>query len=197
MLLLILLLGGCATLPPAKTDNICSVFNDKRGWHTVAKKAEGKWGTSMHIAMAIMNQESAFRPKARPPRKYLLGIIPWRRASSAYGYAQAIDGTWQSYINSTGDYWRKRSNFADATDFVHWYMGEAMSQNKVGKNDAYNLYLNYHEGTAGFRQGSYKKKKWLPGVAMKVQRKSETYRSQYQRCKDDFKPGFFGRLLGR
>jgi len=197
ILLLALLATGCATVPPSRTDNICSVFHQKRGWHNVAKKAENKWGSSMHIAMAIMNQESAFKAKARPPRRYLLGIIPWKRPSSAYGYAQVLDGTWRDYRRATGDHWRKRSNFADATDFVHWYMREARQRNGVGKNDAYNLYLNYHEGPAGFRRGTYKKKKWLPGVALRVQRRSEAYRAQYPACKDDFKPGFWGRVFGR
>lgn len=151
----------------------------------------------MHIAMAIMNQESAFKPKARPPRGKLLGFIPWRRASSAYGYAQVIDGTWQEYIKATGDYWRKRNNFADATDFVHWYMGQATQRNKVASTDAYNLYLNYHEGPAGFRRGTHNKKKWLAGVALKVQQRSDNYRAQYARCRGSFKSRGLRRLLGR
>jgi len=151
----------------------------------------------MHIAMAIMNQESSFKKKARPPRKYLLGIIPWRRPSSAFGYAQVIDGTWQEYVDATGDYWRKRSNFADATDFVHWYMREAHRRNGVAKSDAYNLYLNYHEGPGGFRRGTYKKKKWLKPVALKVQRRADNYRAQYAGCKDTLKTGFWSSLFGR
>ncbi len=192
-----LVITGCASGPPTRTENLCTVFEQKRAWHTVATRAEKKWGTSMPIAMAIMNQESAFKSKARPPRRYLLGFIPWRRASSAYGYAQVVDGTWEQYIKATGDYWRKRSDFADATDFVHWYMGEASRRNNIAKSDAFNLYLNYHEGPAGFRRGTYKKKKWLTGVALKVQRRSEDYRAQYAGCKDSFKPGFWGRLIGR
>jgi len=150
----------------------------------------------MHIAMSIMNQESAFKNRARPPRRYLLGIIPWRRPSSAYGYAQAIDGTWREYVRATGQYSRKRTSFADATDFIHWYMNEATKRNNVARSDAYNLYLNYHEGTAGFARGTYKKKPWLEGVALKVQRRAENYTSQYVGCKDAFKPGFWGRLFG-
>jgi len=56
LLSLVLLITSCATVPPARTDDICSVFKQKRGWHGVATKAEKKWGTSMHIAMSIMNQ---------------------------------------------------------------------------------------------------------------------------------------------
>ena len=195
-LIFVFLLTSCASMPPTRPDDVCSIYQQKRGWHRVAQSAEKKWGTSMHIAMSIMNQESAFEAKARPPRRYLLGFIPWRRTSSAYGYAQAIDGTWQQYINDTGDYWRKRNNFADATDFVHWYMREANKQNKVATSDAYNLYLNYHEGPAGFRRGTYKSKKWLAATALKVQRRADNYRAQYARCKDKLRSGFWPRLLG-
>jgi hypothetical protein len=195
--LLLAVLSGCATTPPSRTDNVCSIFKQKRSWHRVAVNAEKKWGTSMHIPLAIMNQESSFNSKARPPRDKLFGFIPWRRPSSAYGYAQAIDGTWRQYLKSTGEYGRDRDNFADATDFVHWYLREAITRNGVAPNDAYNLYLNYHEGTGGFAKRTYQKKKWLPPVAAKVQRRVDMYRSQYAGCKDDFKPGFWGRLFGR
>ena len=197
VLVLFVVVSGCATTPPTQTDNVCSIFSQKRSWHRVAVKAEKKWGTSMHIPLAIMNQESSFNSKARPPRERLFGFIPWRRPSSAYGYAQAIDGTWRQYLKSTGEYGRDRDNFADATDFVHWYLREAIRRNGVAPTDAYNLYLNYHEGTAGFANGTYKKKKWLSPVATKVQRRVDTYRSQYAGCKDAFKPGFWGRLFGR
>lgn len=149
----------------------------------------------MHIAMSIMNQESAFKRRARPPRRYLLGIIPWRRPTSAYGYAQAVDGTWREYLQATGNRSRKRTNFADATDFIHWYMNEAFRSNDVAKSDAYSLYLNYHEGIAGFRRGTYKQKPWLEGVALKVQRRAENYQAQYAKCKDSLKPGLWERLL--
>ena len=29
----------------------------------------------------------------------LLGFIPWKRVTSARGYAQAVDGTWEMYLN--------------------------------------------------------------------------------------------------
>lgn len=183
-------------MPPAEPDNVCSVFKEKRGWHKAAKAAEEKWGSSMHIPMAFMYQESAFKRKARPPRKVLLGFIPWKRPSSAFGYAQAIDGTWRSYINATNQPGRDRSNFADATDFIHWYMRQAVKKNGVAKTDAFNLYLNYHEGTAGFAQGTYKSKSWLKEAALRVQRRSEKYAIQYSQCKKSLEPSFLGRLLG-
>ena len=188
-------LQACAS-QPSKPDDICSIFGEKRGWHKASVSAEKKWGTSMHIPMAFMYQESTFRAKAKPPRKKLLGFIPWRRLSSAYGYAQVIDGTWRQYHKATGQYWRVRHEFVDATDFIHWYMREAMRLNKVSADDAYNLYLNYHEGTAGFARKSYQQKPWLMKAAQNVQRRSQRYRDQYNRCRESLKPGFFGWLMG-
>ena len=195
LLVCMLTVQACAS-PPTRPNDVCSIFAEKRGWHKAAVSAQEKWGTSMHVPMAFMFQESTFRAKARPPRKKLLGFIPWRRLSSAYGYAQAIDGTWSQYLRATGEYWRVRTDFADATDFIHWYMREAIRINKVSANDAYNLYLNYHEGTTGFARKSHQAKPWLLRAAENVQRRSQRYHSQYEECRTSLKPGFFRRLLG-
>jgi len=195
LLIATLALQACASAP-SRPDDVCSIFAEKRGWHKAAVAAEKKWGTSMHLPMAFMYQESAFKSKARPPRSKLLGFIPWRRISSAYGYAQAINGTWRQYQRSTGEYWRVRHDFADATDFVHWYMGEATRINGVSPQDGYNLYLNYHEGTGGFSRKTYNAKPWLLVVAENVQRRSQRYREQYRQCEASLQPGFFKRLMG-
>jgi len=150
----------------------------------------------MHIPMAFMYQESAFKRKAKPPRRKLLGFIPWRRLSSAYGYAQVINGTWRSYLDATGEHWRERHDFADATDFIHWYMLHAVKSNGVPRSDASNLYLNYHEGPAGYARGTHKKKPWLIRAASNVQKRADRYAVQYESCKDSLKPGFFRRLMG-
>ena len=192
----VLFLSACATAQPRDSTNVCSMFQEKRGWHKAAVNAQNKWGTSMHIPLAFMYQESTFRAKAKPPRRKLLGFIPWRRLSSAYGYAQVLDGTWEQYLRTTGEYWRVRHDFADATDFIHWYIMQAVKTNGISNTDARNLYLNYHEGPAGFARKSYSKKPWLIKTATSVQQRSQTFRDQYQRCEASLKPGFFGRLLG-
>ena len=48
-----------------------------------------------------MYQESKFIGNARTPHKYALGVLPMGRQSSAYGYAQALDGTWDEYKRET------------------------------------------------------------------------------------------------
>lgn len=196
LIIMLVLLQGCASAQPRNTQDVCSMFAEKRGWHKAALEAQKKWGTSMHIPMAFMYQESAFRAKAKPARGRLLGFIPWRRPSSAYGYAQVIDGTWREYLRSTGDYWRVRHDFADATDFIHWYMRQASRRNGISTSDAFSLYLNYHEGPAGFARNSHGSKPWLQKVAIGVQSRSQQYHAQYQQCRESLKPGFFDRLLG-
>lgn len=116
--------------------------------------------------------------------------------SSAYGYAQVLDGTWEEYLRKTGEYWRVRHDFADATDFIHWYISRATRINGVSTSDAHNLYLNYHEGPTGFARKSHANKPWLLKTATGVQIRSQNFREQYERCKESLKPGFFGRLTG-
>ena len=195
ILCLLLALGACATVPPSKSSDVCSVFREKSGWHRHAKNASERWNTSLPVAMSILFQESSFRHNSRPPRRYLLGFIPWKRPSSAYGYAQVIDGTWEAYQKSTGNYGASRARFADSIDFVAWYNRVAMKKNGVKVNDAYNLYLNYHEGTGGFAKGTHKKKPILQGIALRVQQRSERYAAQYASCKDSLKQSFWRRLL--
>ena len=56
-------------------------------------------------------------------------------------------------------------------------MSGASRANGVSVGDAYNQYLAYHEGKAGFARGSYRGKAWLPGVARDVQ----SWATLYQR----------------
>ena len=145
----------------------------------------------MHVPMAIMYQESKFRRKAKPPRKYLLGIIPWKRRSSAFGYAQAVDGTWQAYVDDTGNRFAKRTRFDDALDFMGWYMNKSTSIASIELDDAYRQYLAYHEGWTGFKRRSYEQKAWLKKVANNVNQLSGRYAEQYQGCASDLDKGFF------
>ena len=116
------------------------------------------------------------------PRKYFLGIVPWGRQSSAYGYAQALDGTWADYKKSSGRRFASRSNIHDATDFMGWYMQESRRRLGVKMSDAKKQYLAYHEGHGGFERGSYRKKAWLLSVSDKVNRRANSYKKQLKRC---------------
>ena len=189
------LLTGCATNPPSNADDLCAIFDEKSGWYKAAAKSHNRWGSSIPVMMAFAHQESSFRAKARPPRKKILGFIPWRRPASAYGFAQATNDTWTAYRKSTGHWSADRDNFADAMDFVGWYNEQSKRQSNIVKTDAYHLYLAYHEGHGGFNRRSFARKKWLKDVARKVATRSDRYAGQLATCEKRLKRGWLSRLL--
>mgnify|MGYP001373883886 CR=1 FL=1 len=89
----IIFIAGCSTYQPKKVDDLCSIFYGETDWYKSAKKSEKRWGTPIHVTMAIMKQESTFRAKVRPKRPTFF-FIPLPRKSSAYGYAQAQNPAW-------------------------------------------------------------------------------------------------------
>ncbi len=183
--LFLLLLGGCSSSPPRDTKNACSIFTEKDDWYEASKDAFEKWGVPMHVQLAIIHQESRFKHDAKPPRDTLFWFIPWFRKSSAYGYAQVKDTTWDWYQEKTGNSWADRDDYEDAVDFIGWYCSMSYRMLKISKWDAYNQYLAYHEGHGGFKRNSFKKKPWLLKVASKVDNNAKRYRAQIGRCKDE------------
>lgn len=181
-LLLCALISGCVSTPPKKQDNLCDIFDEKRGWYKHAKKASKKWNIPIASNMAIMHQESRFVSKARPPRKKFLWIFPGARASSAYGYSQAKTTTWKWYIKESGNRGADRDKFKDAIDFIGWYNNTTTKRNKVSRYNTYGLYLAYHEGHGGYNRKTFNKKKWLIGVAKKVDARSKRYAAQLKKC---------------
>jgi hypothetical protein len=169
---------------PQNLEDICTIFEVRHDWYIAAKKSEERWGTPIHIQMAIVRQESSFRFNARPPRTMILGIIPWKRQSNAYGYAQALDSTWVQYKNDTGRQSADRDDFDDAIDFVGWYTNLSNRSAGISKWDPYNQYLAYHEGQAGWRRGSYNQKIWLKKSATLVDHRAREWWTQLQSCKE-------------
>jgi hypothetical protein len=179
----LLLLAACATAPPRNVSNACAIFAEYDDWYPDAQAASRRWGVPLPVLLAIIHQESAFRSDAQPPRTWYLGFIPGPRPSSAYGYSQALDGTWDRYIAATGNHGADRDDFDDAVDFIGWYVNETAKRNRIAKSDAYRQYLAYHEGQEGFAKGSYRKKPWLMKRAKQVSEQAERYRTQLARCK--------------
>jgi hypothetical protein len=132
--------------------------------------------------MATIHQESKFIGDARTPHQYALGVIPLGRQSSAYGYSQALDGTWDEYREDQNRRSAKRDRIDDATDFMGWYMDQSKDRLGISKSDARNQYLAYHEGRSGFARGSYNEKPWLMDVAARVGSRSDRYAAQLDAC---------------
>ncbi len=184
-LMLVILLSACGGdgAPPRDLENACSIVAQRPFYLRAMKRTERRRGIPVAVQMATIYQESKFQPDARTPHQYALGVIPLGRQSSAYGYAQALDGTWDEYRASAGRNRARRNNIRDATDFMGWYMDLSTRRNGIPKTDARNQYLAYHEGHAGFARGSYNRKPWLLGVANRVSSRAARYDSQLRSCR--------------
>jgi hypothetical protein len=183
ILVICLFLIGCVTDRSFNTADICDIFKTNPKWKSYTEDTKDKWGVPVSLQLSFIKHESSFQRTARPPRKKFLGLIPGLRASSAYGYSQALDGTWKEYIQATGNSDADRKNFRDASDFIGWYVDGSYRLLKLNKNDVYNHYLAYHEGRGGFQKKSFNKKKWLLDVAQKVERQAKDYSNQIKKCK--------------
>ena len=75
----------------------CIIFDQKKNWYKSTKKSYDNWNTPIALQLAIINQESSFKQFAKPERKKLFGIIPTSRPSTAFGYAQVTNPTWDWY----------------------------------------------------------------------------------------------------
>ena len=158
------------------------MFEQYPSWYWATKEAQHNWGVSPGTQLAIMYQESHFNPSIRPPRRYLLGFIPWFRPTTAFGYTQSLDHTWRRYQHATHSYAANRDDFSDATDFIGWYAYTMRTRLKVPFVSAEDFYLAYHEGTGGYIRKTYLKKPWLIQVARGVQRRADMYNAQIRRC---------------
>lgn len=155
---------------PTSLDDACVLLAENPHWKAGLTAASDKWGTPPHVKLGIIWQESRFQARARA------------KTSTAFGYPQAINGTWAWYQEANGRSGARRDNFADAVDFIGWYMSRTEKVNGVSFNDTYRQYLAYHEGHGGFRNGSFRNKSDLLSIARRVEARAETYRGQLRNC---------------
>jgi hypothetical protein len=175
--------GGGNFSAPRNMDDACDIIRQRPTYYKAMKATERKWGVPVHVQMAAIYQESKFIGNARTPHRYSLGVIPMGRQSSAYGYSQALDGTWEEYQRDQRRFGAKRDRIADATDFMGWYMSQSSDRLGISKADAESQYLAYHEGRTGFSNQSYLGKPWLVEVASAIGRRSQTYAGQLAACR--------------
>lgn len=187
----LIVLSACSATPPDNINSSCAIFEDKDDWYDDAKNSFEKWGVPIHVQLAIIHQESRFKHDAKTEMEYFLWVIPVGRKSSAYGYAQVKDGTWEWYRESTRNWGADRDDFDDAVDFIGWYGKKSYDTLKISKWDAYNQYLAYHEGHGGYKRKSYNKKPWLVKVARKVESRAKNYRAQLASCEDELNSGWW------
>lgn len=185
MIVLLLVVSACGRSDysaPRNLDNACSIIKERPKYYKAMQRTERRWGVPVHVQMATFYQESKFVGNARTPVKFVLGVIPMGRQSSAYGYAQALDGTWKEYQRAEGGRGADRDDFEDASDFMGWYMDLTTQALGIAKTDARNQYLAYHEGRTGYARGSYRRKAWLLRIADSVAERAAMYELQLAGC---------------
>ncbi|SEN04067.1 transglycosylase SLT domain-containing protein [Palleronia pelagia] len=185
-LILLVFVAGCGSserTAPRNLDNACAIVDERPHYLRAMRRTERRYGIPVPVQMATIHQESKFIGNARTPLRYALGVIPMGRQSSAYGYSQALDGTWDEYKAETGRRRAKRDDIDDATDFMGWYMDQTTKRLGISRGDARNQYLAYHEGRTGYSRGSYNAKPWLLEVSDRVARRAVRYEDQLRACR--------------
>lgn len=178
----ILILQGCVSYQSMETNykkDACLMLTQNYDWFVHLQNSKDKWGVPISIQLAFVKQESNFKHDARP---YIKKNGRTKLASSALGYSQALKGTWKEYKKTQNQYSAERTDFSDSIDFMGWYNKKSIKELKISRNDAYSLYLAYHEGQTGFKKKTYNKKKWLKKVAKNVERQALRYSKQLNYC---------------
>ncbi len=175
--------GGSSYSAPRQLDDACAIIRERPQYLNAMRSTERRWGVPVHVQMATIYQESKFIGNARTPHTFALGIIPMGRQSTAYGYSQALNATWEEFQGSAGGRGAKRDDIRDATDFMGWYMDESTRKLGIPKDNAEAQYLAYHEGRTGYASQSYLGKPWLIEVAAAVGARAELYRAQLESCR--------------
>jgi hypothetical protein len=175
--------GGGRYSAPRQLDNACAILAERPQYRAAMRATERKWGVPIWVQMAVIHQESKFIGNAQTPHRFALGVIPMGRQSTAYGYSQALNGTWEEYQHAEGGRGAKRDDIRDATDFMGWYFTETREKLGIPLDAAADQYLAYHEGRTGYASQSYLAKPWLVEVAAKVGARAELYRNQLAACR--------------
>ena len=178
-LILFFLVSACSSIPKNTADG-CSIFSERYLWYKHAKKTERKWGTPIYIQLAIIKMESDFDWLAKPERRKIFKVIPYKRPSSSFGYSQAVKGTWKQYKQETNNPLATRVRFKDSVDFIGWYTNKTNSILKIPLQDAFKQYIAYHEGWGNYK--NYKSNKKIISLAKRVQSQSNKYKSQLGKC---------------
>jgi len=181
LIIFLFLFSACSSIPKNTSDS-CKIFDERYLWYKHSKKVKEKWGTPIHIQLAIIKMESDFDWLAKPPRQKLFKVIPFKRPSSSFGYSQAVKGTWEQYKNETGNKLATRARFKDSVDFIGWYTNKTNSILNISLQDAFKQYIAYHEGWGNYKY--YKKNKKVIGLAKKVENQSKIYKRQFSKCKN-------------
>ena len=174
--------ASCSSVPKYP-QNACKIFGENYLWYKSVRKSSETYGAPIHIILSFVNKESGFNRWAKPKRKKLFKILPYKRPSSSFGYSQAVNKTWELYKTETDNPLALRARFKDSVMFIGWYINKTHKINKIPLNDSYRQYLNYYLGWGNYSKKVYKTDKNAILFAKSVEKQSKIYKSQLRECK--------------
>lgn len=177
--------GSAISTRSTKTSNIenaCSILRENPDWFRAAVRTDLVYGVPIHTQLAFVRHESQFVKDARPLNKNKKTMAHKKYASTAYGFSQALNGTWEQFKSEMKDNRLDRTNFGHSLEFIGWYNSKNIKSGLVRANNVSHLYLAYHEGPSGYKNKSYRKKPWLINYSKAVSETSEKYRKQLSAC---------------
>ena len=177
-----LFLTSCSSVPKYP-QNACKIFSEKYFYLKYTREASKKWGVPISSILAVINKESSFKRFAKPKRKKLFKIIPYRRPSSSLGFSQAVNKTWDLYKKENNKPVALRISFKNSSDFIGWYFLKTNKINKVSIKDTRNMYLNYYLGWAAYKNKAYEKDRKAILFAKNVEKQAKIYKNQLRECK--------------
>jgi len=180
--IIFLFIASCSSVPKYPQD-ACKIFGENYLWYKSIKKSSETYGAPIHIILSFVNKESGFNRWAKPKRKKLFKILPYKRPSSSFGYSQAVNKTWELYKTETDNPLALRARFKDSVMFIGWYINKTHKINKIPLNDSYRQYLNYYLGWGNYSKKVYKTDKNAILFAKSVKKQSKIYKRQLRECK--------------
>jgi len=168
--------------PPSDLADACTIRDERPEWYRATRAAARKWDVPPATMLAIVWRESSFRAQARPPRRDGWWIFKGKPISTAYGFSQALDGTWGWYLDEAGAGDARRDHYPHAIDFVGWYMDKSRDELGFAGIDARAHYLAYHQGHGGYRKGRWRRIAWLKRAAAAVDARARLYDDQLFGC---------------
>jgi hypothetical protein len=132
----------------AQTRDPCALLSAQPSWRQDLETASQTWNVSPGVMLAVLDQESRFRPNARGQGAE--GANPVRN----FGYAQANLRTWNWFLRETGRASGARTDFGLSVDFVGWHFAEMEKRIGAARTNTIAQYLAYKMGEGGYKRGA-------------------------------------------
>lgn len=169
--------------PDFPAGDLCEIFERRPAWYLRTLKVERRYGLPQAVQMAVVRHESGYQARARPPRRLLWGWIPGPRPSSAFGYSQALDGTWARFQRATGRPQARRDRFSDSVELIGWYFEDAGRALGPRMRDPYHFYLAYNQGPVGYVNAVKRPGSSVSAYARRVAATADQYAAQLAGCR--------------